>query len=204
MFELLAALALGYLAGSVPSASLVARSRGHDIFEVGSGNMGAMNTARNLGWSLGVLVLLLDVGKGALAVWLALGMAALAGAGPDARLAMGLAAGVGAVAGHAWSAFEGLRGGKALATMLGVALPLYPVAALYALGVLVASVLLLRRVGLASVLTLLVYPVVALAALARRGWARDDAFAVVTGVAVLSLISIVKHVPTLRRDRRLF
>lgn len=204
MFELLAALAVGYLVGSVPSAALVARARGRDIFEVGSGNPGAMNTARNLGWALGTLVFALDVGKGLAAVALALGMAALSGAGPDATLAMALVAGVGAVAGHAWSAYAGLRGGKALATMFGVALPIYPIGALYTLGVLVAMVLIVRRTTLASVITLFLYPLIVLAALARGGWTQGDAFAVFTGVILLSLISLVKHLPDLRRDRRLF
>ena len=67
MLGVLAALGIGYLLGSIPSAALIARTQGKNIFEVGSGNMGAMNAARNIGWWAGAAGLLSDLGKGALA-----------------------------------------------------------------------------------------------------------------------------------------
>jgi glycerol-3-phosphate acyltransferase PlsY len=67
VLALVLSLGAGYLIGSLPSAALVARFKRRDIFAVGSSSMGAMNTARNLGWALGAVVLLLDLGKGALA-----------------------------------------------------------------------------------------------------------------------------------------
>jgi glycerol-3-phosphate acyltransferase PlsY len=85
VFDLLAAPALGYLVGSFPSAMVVARLPGKDIFEVGSGNMGAMNAARNVGWLPGAAVLLLDVAKGAAAVSLAIILAGAAGWDPATR-----------------------------------------------------------------------------------------------------------------------
>ncbi len=154
MLELFAALAVGYLVGGVPSAAIMARLRGRDIFTVGSGNMGSMNTARNLGFGLGVLVLVLDIGKGALATFLGMQMAVMTGQDGVAALLPALAAGFGAVLGHAFSPYVGFRGGKALATTFGVSLPLYPYVGLFALGLLLSLYLLTRRMEVAAAVTI--------------------------------------------------
>ncbi len=146
---------IGYLIGSLPSAAIVARLKHRDIFEVGSSSMGAMNTARNLGWALGALVLLLDLGKGALASFIGMQLGVL-GSDP---LITPLAAGVGAIIGHLWSVWVGFRGGKGLATTLGVALPVYPLGGLYGLAALLVFILIFRRVTLATFLTALIYPI---------------------------------------------
>jgi glycerol-3-phosphate acyltransferase PlsY len=198
MFDLLAALALGYLIGSFPSAVVIARLSGRDIFQVGSGNMGAMNTARNVGWLPGATVLLLDIAKGTLAVLLAAWLAGTAGMATAAQAAMPLAAGVGAVAGHAWTAFAGLRGGKALATTLGVALPVYPAAGFYALLLLVALFLLTRRMTLSSVVTMALYPLIVMAVLGRAGVDQERAFAILTSVLLIAAIVIFKHLRPVR------
>jgi acyl phosphate:glycerol-3-phosphate acyltransferase len=196
VIDLLVALGLGYLVGSFPSAAIAARLRGARVFDLGSGNMGAMNVARNLGFGLGVAVLLADIGKGAAAAGIGLGMARLAALPPDARLALALAGGVGAVVGHAWSVYVRFRGGKALATAFGVALPVYPVAALITLGVLVALLLLLRgRATVAAVITVFAYPVIAYLAEVRAGSDEDRAFAVLTAVLLVSAVVLVKHLP---------
>lgn len=196
----LAALAVGYLLGSVPTAALVARARGQDVFRLGSGNMGAMNTARNLSLGWGVIVLLLDVGKGALATYLGLLMASATAAAlqlapsPAAPSpAVPLAAGLGAVLGHAFSMFVRFRGGKALATTLGVSLPYYPAVGLAGLVLIVALYLITRRAGAAAVVTMLAYPALAFLALERLGWPRDETFAVVTGVLPIVAIVLLKH-----------
>lgn len=196
----LAALAVGYLLGSVPTAALVARARGQDVFRLGSGNMGAMNTARNLSLGWGVIVLLLDVGKGALATYLGLLMASatanalqLAPSPAAPSPAVPLAAGLGAVLGHAFSMFVRFRGGKALAATLGVSLPYYPAVGLAGLVLIVALYLITRRAGAAAVVTMLAYPALAFLALERLGWPRDETFAVVTGVLPIVAIVLLKH-----------
>lgn len=194
MFDLAAALALGYLLGSFPSAVLVARLTGKDIFSVGSGNMGAMNTARNIGWIAGMIVLLLDLAKGVTAVVLAQSMAGAGEISVGLRQALPLAAGVGAVSGHAWSAFARLRGGKALATALGVALPVYPLGGLYTVLLYVALVLLTRRSTLSSIAAMVAYPAVVMAVLARGGLDPQRAFPILTSVLLISAIVIYKHV----------
>lgn len=191
LLDVVAALAAGYFLGGIPNAALVARLWQRDIFRLGSGNMGAMNAARNLNPLAGVLVLAADVAKGAGAALLGGGMADLAGVG--AREAMTLAAGVGAVAGHAWSPYVRFRGGKALATALGAALPAYPLAAAYAVLLLVALTLLSRRATAAALATLAAYPLLTALTLERAGWERERVFATVTAVACIAAISAARH-----------
>ena len=113
---------LGYLSGSVPFGLIVVRvTQGVDVRERGSGNIGATNVARVAGKGLGILVLVLDALKGALPVLLAERVA-----GPGVAALVGLAA----FAGHVAPPWLGFRGGKGVATALGVVAVLAPRAAL--------------------------------------------------------------------------
>lgn len=199
ILDTLAALAAGYFLGGLPTAALAARWRGRDIFRVGSGNMGAMNTARNLGFALGALVFSVDVAKGAAAAALGGWLLTVAGSSVGS-LGGALAAGVGATAGHAWSPYVGFRGGKALATIFGAALLVAPIAAGYALALIVGLTLVLRRATTAAILALTTCPFLAVVVLLRAGAPSERAFAVATGVALMAAISIVKHVQALRRE----
>jgi glycerol-3-phosphate acyltransferase PlsY len=112
----LAALIGGYLLGSIPFGLILARAFGRgDLRQIGSGNIGATNVLRTGSKSLAALTLLLDAGKGTLAVWLG------ARFGPVESLFGGL----GAFLGHLFPVFAGFRGGKGVATYLGVLLGLY-------------------------------------------------------------------------------
>ncbi len=197
MSPALVALAAGYLLGALPTAYLVAKARGVNVFAVGSGSMGAMNTARNLGVGAGLLVLAVDVGKGALATYLGTLMAGIESGGGDAfalpSLLPPLAAGLGAVTGHCFSAYVRFRGGQGLATALGAALPLYPYPALYGVVLVVALVLLFRRSGPAILVTLALYPVVTLLALDRHGWPREGTFLVTTFVVLMCLVGLARQ-----------
>jgi glycerol-3-phosphate acyltransferase PlsY len=116
----------GYLLGSVPFGFLVAHAvRGVDVRTAGSGNTGATNVARVVGVGPGLLVLVLDAAKGALAVLLA--RAVLPGA-PQVQALAGLLA----VIGHVAPLWLGFRGGKGVATALGVLVVLVPLAAVAA------------------------------------------------------------------------
>lgn len=186
--SLVLSLAAGYLVGSLPSAAVVARLKRRDIFEVGSYSMGAMNTARNLGWALGALVLLLDLGKGALASSTGLWLGTLTGE----PLTAPLAAGVGAIVGHLWSVWVGFRGGKGLATTLGVALPLYPLGGLYALLTLLTLIALFRRVTLATFVTALLYPLLIYLSLAQTA-PPVRVTATTLGAGLIALLVALKH-----------
>ena len=116
-------LVLGYLAGSIPFGLLVVQAtRGVDVRSQGSGNIGATNVARVAGKGLGVLVLALDALKGALPVLLARTLE------PEPVVAAGV--GLAAFAGHVAPPWLGFRGGKGVATALGVLAVLAPRAAL--------------------------------------------------------------------------
>ena len=196
----LLALLLGYFIGAFPSAAVIARLRGARIREVGSGNVGAMNTARNLGWVRGLIVFLLDVGKGAFAAYVGLFIGSAMATGITAPLA----AGVGAVWGHIWSPYLGFRGGKGLATTLGVALPIYPLGGLSGFALLIVLVLLLRRVALAGVVLALLYPVTVYIVVGLGEVSPQFLWLTTLSAALIALAVGIKHVPSLGGDKRIF
>jgi len=196
----LAALALGYLLGGFPTAYLLARARGKDVFAVGSGSMGAMNTARNVGPALGAAVLAVDAGKGALAAYLGGLLGGLAGPGaPFGPLASGqgpllgaLLGTLGAVAGHCFSPFVGFRGGKGLATAFAATLVVHPPTALYALALLVALLAALRDSDAAILVTVALFPLLVLVSLDRHGWPREDAVMAAALAAAMAAVALTR------------
>ena len=139
------ALVVGaYLAASSPTGQLVARSRGVDLRRVGSGNVGATNVLRALGPVAAGVVMLLDMGKGALPVVLArfLGQ----------PVWLEVLAAIAAVAGHIWPLFQGFRGGKGVATAYGALLVLMPPAAVVALAIGLPIMAVTRYVSLGTLI----------------------------------------------------
>ena len=150
------ALTLAYLVGSIPTAYLVGRANGVDLRTVGSGNLGATNVFRTLGWKWGVFVYVVDLLKGALPVLLLPGVAGVATGWP-----WGVACGVLAIVGHVRPVFLlGKGGGKGVATASGVFLALAPVAALCAMAAFIVTVAISRYVSLGSLVGAAVLPVV--------------------------------------------
>lgn len=198
--DLVAAFAAGYFLGGIPWALWIARLSGRDIFRVGSGNMGSMNTVRNVGPVAGVAVFALDVGKGAAAVVTGLWMGDVAGLA--APLVPALAAAVGVVVGHGWSPYAGFRGGKGLAAAFGATLPIVPLGGLAALTLLVALILITRRSEASALIALVALPILTGTVVVRRGGALEDGFAVGTGMALVAAVSIVKHLQAYRRLAR--
>jgi glycerol-3-phosphate acyltransferase PlsY len=127
---LLLAFALGYLLGSIPFGLILTRAAGlGDIRKMGSGNIGATNVLRTGNKWLAAATLALDTLKGTAAVWLASYAVARHGAGvanvaPDELLPFAAAAGLGAFLGHVYPVWLGFRGGKGVATYIGVLLGL--------------------------------------------------------------------------------
>ena len=149
------ALLVAYLAGSIPTAFLVGRANGIDLRTVGSGNLGATNVFRTLGWQAGLFVYVADLLKGALPVLLLPGLAGVASGWP-----WGIAFGLAAVAGHVRPVFLlGKGGGKGVATASGVFLALAPVPFLFAFVAFVAVVAATKYVSLGSLVGALVLPV---------------------------------------------
>ena len=150
-----------YLLGSVPTGYLLVRIFRHqDIRSVGSGNIGATNVLRSGGKGLGLATFLLDVLKGALAVWLGGLLGTLLAPSEPLRNAYALAA-VFAVLGHVFTIWLGFKGGKGVATAFGVFLVASPWAALAAISVFILVLALSRYVSLASILGALSFPLFA-------------------------------------------
>ncbi|MBN1565000.1 MAG: glycerol-3-phosphate acyltransferase [Anaerolineae bacterium] len=144
---------LGYVIGSFPTAYLIARIKGIDIFAVGSGNMGATNVIRAMGWQYGGLVWLIDGAKGAFAIVLARWLVA-----DDYHAAAGVLAAIAAVTGHNWSFIATLitgsiRGGKGAATASGTFILLAPTLLLALVLAVAALMVLLTRYVSLGVLT---------------------------------------------------
>ena len=139
-----ALLLASYLLGSVSGSLLLGRLRGVDIRTLGSGNAGGTNALRTQGWRFASGVVLVDVGKGALAAWLA------RYAGVEAHWVF--AAVLVAVAGHVWPVFHGFRGGKGAATLVGGLAVAWPLALVPVLVVWLVSLVLTGYVGLSTVL----------------------------------------------------
>ena len=144
-------LLLGYLLGSIPSGWLAGRwLKGIDLREIGSGSTGATNVLRHVGKGPALVVFLIDVGKGAAAVLIARAL----GLGDWIQVLAGLTA----LAGHIWPVWLGFKGGKAVATGLGLFLGLAWPVGLASFGVFLAVFSLSRYVSLASVLAAISLP----------------------------------------------
>jgi len=142
--DLILSTVLAFLLGSIPTGYLVARAKGVDIRQHGSGNIGATNVFRTLGKPLGVLVFFFDALKGFAAVWLAARFGG-ASAWP------GILAAVAAIAGHNYTPWLGFKGGKGIATSAGVLIALMPRAVLAIALVWFAVFFATRYVSLASI-----------------------------------------------------
>ena len=143
---------IAYLLGSIPFGYLIVRKKiGADVRETGSGGTGATNVSRRIGRAAGVLTLLLDTAKGCVAVVIAKTLT-----GDDWATA---AAAIAALVGHIFPVWLSFRGGKGVATGVGIFLVLAPIALLCAGVVFVAIVALTRYVSLGSIVAAVLIPV---------------------------------------------
>ena len=147
------AIIIAYLLGSIPFAYIAGKLlRGIDIRQVGGGNMGAVNTAREIGPVPGLLVLIADIAKGSLAVIIALRL--------DLSLMVVFIAGFAAVLGHNWPVFLKFRGGKGAATTIGVLFALVPLEFAISLAFILAIIVITSNVRLAVFVGLTVLPLI--------------------------------------------
>jgi acyl phosphate:glycerol-3-phosphate acyltransferase len=177
--ETLALVLAGYLVGSIPFSWLVARTRGIDLRKVGSGNTGASNVWRALGFRYFIVALVLDIFKGWLPVFVALNIVHLPAFG---TVLVGLAA----VLGHIFPIFMRFRGGKAVATTGGVILGFAP---LLTLAAAIIWTIVYKISGYPSVASLLDGLLIALAGTALAFTGRlDPLFAAFIWLAVAAII----------------
>jgi len=147
-----------YLLGSLPTALLVVRlMTGEDVRRKGSGNIGGTNALRAAGWMAGVAVTVIDVAKGALAVWLMRSYNPESGWVAAAMLAV-VAAMLAVVVGHCYPVWLKFRGGKGVAAGFGAFLVIAPLSALAALAVWFVVLVVSRWVAMASMVASAVFP----------------------------------------------
>lgn len=162
IFITAAAFILAYLLGSIPAAVWIGKwLHKVDVREHGSGNAGATNVIRVLGWKTGLPVLSIDLAKGWLATMLPLFLnAAESGTGTLTNLR--IAAGLIAITGHIFPVFADFRGGKGVATMFGVLLALHPLLTISCMGVFLAVLLITGIVSLSSMIAGIAFPLLLL------------------------------------------
>lgn len=165
MFLLAIIVIISYLVGSIPTSIIISKAaRGIDIREHGSGNAGGTNVMRVLGWKYGLLVIILDALKGAVAVVIVArlfyGPLPFENISPfDDFTLVQIIAGLSAVIGHIWTIFAGFKGGKGIATALGMLLMLITVEMLIAIGVFIIVVTISRYVSLGSLIAAISIPI---------------------------------------------
>ncbi len=179
-------LVLAYLLGSLSGSLLLGRVIGVDIRRSGSGNAGGTNAFRTRGWRFALGVVMIDVGKGALAAsvpaWLSASSTSLVGLQAICILV--------AAAGHTWPIFFGFRGGKGAAVLLGGLMVFWPSAVLVVIAVWLVVLVLSGYVGLATML----------ATSALLPWAVIEQGAILTGVPLFALAASVFIVFTHRAN----
>ena len=193
----LLALAAGYLLGSIPSGYLAGRwIQGVDIRSLGSGSTGATNVLRVFGKGPALAVFLVDVLKGTAAVLLAKAM--LQGDGSAATSDWWVvAAGLAALAGHSWSLWLGGKGGKAVATGLGMLLGLATPVGLACFGVFLAVLSVSRIVSLSSIAAAAALPLLMLGWFATNGMGLRWPYLILA--LLTSVLVIVRHRANIQR-----
>jgi acyl phosphate:glycerol-3-phosphate acyltransferase len=173
----------GYLMGSVPVGFILGSRSGIDVRQAGSGNVGATNVARVVGKRQGILTLIADTAKGFLPVVIAMQL--------EVSLAATILVGVAAFFGHLYPIFLKFKGGKGVATALGVFLAMAPMATLVLVAVFGVAVLTSRIVSLSSILTAFAAPIIF--------WLFDYPPLVVGMAAFIALALTWRHQSNIRR-----
>ena len=194
--ETLLFVLLAYLTGAFPSAVWVGKTFYKiDVREFGSGNAGATNTFRVLGKKAGIPVLIMDIFKG----WLSVNYISFSTNIPESAEAVfeiKLAFGIAAVIGHLFPIYTGFRGGKGIATLLGLLIGLHAAAALYSILVFVIVFVTSKYVSLGSIIASIAFPILVILILGSTNVSLN-LFAFF--VPILSLITHQKNIERLLR-----
>lgn len=205
MFALAVVISLSYLVGSIPSSIWMGKLvKGVDIRAYGSGNAGATNTFRLLGWKPGVVVLAIDFFKGfASSYWISQ-LAYQIGDGPvsvipnwDVAPFLRIVCGMVAVAGHMFPLFSKFEGGKGMATAAGMLTGIEPVSVAIAAGVFGIVMFTSRYVSLASLVAAFIYPIMLVVLRYGFDWPLDGSILIFGAIVGLGII--IKHSGNIRR-----
>jgi len=196
-----------YLVGSVPFGLIIAKAHGKDLRSVGSGNIGATNVARALGRKWAYFCFALDVLKGLIPMLFTMlfvqRLPTQSQAGQVLFIWLWLAVGIAAILGHIFPLYLKFKGGKGVATSLGVALGLWPyftICALIAFGVWVVVVLLWRYVSLASIVASISFPAALfLSVLIMPGWNFINLWPILIAATAIPLMVVIRHRENIKR-----
>lgn len=197
MIPLLILILFSYFLGSVPFGLLIGKARGVDLRKVGSGNIGATNTGRTLGKKWGILCFILDVLKGLLPMVLVPVLGLTSKPLTTGQLVMWILVGVAAVLGHIFPVYLRLKGGKGMATSLGIVLGLWPYYTLCGLGVFMIWAITLwiwRYVSLSSIIAAVTFPILLITCiLAVDSWPLDQLWPLVIIAVLMALLVVLRH-----------
>ena len=201
------AVIVAYFVGSTPFGVLIAKAHGKDLRSIGSGNIGATNVARALGRRWAYFCFVLDMLKGLVPMLATKSLARSSSTQSDAEsivlLFLWLAVGCAAIMGHVFPIYLKFKGGRGVATSLGVALglwPYYTICATIAFAVWVVVVLLWRYVSLASIIASIAFPITLIAAIiVARDWALVDLWPLFFGATAIPLMVVIRHRENIKR-----
>ncbi len=158
---IVAGFVLAFLLGSIPTAVWLGKALyGIDVREHGSGNPGATNTFRVLGKRAGIIVMLVDIVKGLLATSIAIPLMHMGFISENNLIIFKILFGIVAVSGHIFSVFLNFRGGKGVATLLGMMIAIDYEVALICIAIFIVTLLLTKYVSLASIISALAFPTI--------------------------------------------
>jgi len=205
MLALGVVILLSYLVGSIPSSIWVGKIvEGVDIRQYGSGNAGATNTFRILGWKPGVAVLVIDFFKGfSTSFWIS-GLAYFIGSGPvslfpfwEVDAFLKIVCGLVAIVGHMFPLYASFDGGKGMATAAGMLCGIEPVSVAITAVIFLVVMVFSRYVSLASLVAAFLYPLIIVALRYIFGWPIDGSILIFAGLTGLGII--IKHKGNIKR-----
>lgn len=199
MLKLATVALLSYLLGSIPAGYLAGRVAGIDIRKTGSGNVGATNVTRTLGWRYGYSVFVVDFAKGALAVYLSILLGRYIGGKPTSTEICGIVGATCCVLGHIFPVWLGFNGGKGVATSAGALFGLMPLAAAIGVAVWIITFEVTRYVSVASIATAMLLPLTVLGLTYAK---HTDGMALFYFSLCLAAVVIFRHRSNLSRLMR--
>ena len=191
-----------YLLGSIPFGFIIAKAHGKDLRSIGSGNIGATNVSRALGRRWAYFCFVLDVLKGMVPMLAVRSCVEMPHPTPG-LLSLWLAVGCAAILGHIFPIYLKFKGGKGVATSLGVAIglwPYYTICAALAFAVWAAVALIWRYISLASIAASIAFPLVLILSIALRpGWDFISLWPLLIAAIAIPLMVIIRHRENIKR-----
>ncbi|MBW8016659.1 MAG: glycerol-3-phosphate 1-O-acyltransferase PlsY [Planctomycetes bacterium] len=194
-------IVFAYLLGAVPFGFLIARYHGKDLREIGSGNIGATNTGRVLGRKWGIICMILDALKGLIPMLIA--KTQIADQPTASMLWLWLAVGCAAISGHIFPVYLKFKGGKGVATSLGMVLGLFPyytIPGIITFAVWALAVLLWKYISLASILAAAVFPVILfITIIVAESWKFSNLWPLLIVALLMPILVVVRHAENIKR-----